>query len=72
LEDVVAACYVAAARVWARAAPLGRRREEGNAWGIRRRERGENKGLSAILFLIATVTWPLVSIVLGDLAPKQS
>jgi cytochrome oxidase assembly protein ShyY1 len=29
------------------------------------RERGENKGLSTILFLIATVTWPLIFIVLG-------
>jgi hypothetical protein len=37
---MVAACYGAAARVWARAAALGRRREEGIAWG-RRREREE-------------------------------
>jgi hypothetical protein len=39
VEEVVAACYGAAARVWARAAVLGRRREEGGAWGRRRRER---------------------------------
>jgi hypothetical protein len=54
VEEVVAACYGAAARVWARAVVLGRRREEGGAWG--RRERGDDKGLLAILFLIATIT----------------
>jgi hypothetical protein len=54
VEEVVAACYGAAARVWARAVVLGRRREEGGACG--RRERGDDKGLLAILFLIATIT----------------
>jgi hypothetical protein len=45
-----------------RAAALGERRERGGGvW--KKRER---------VFLIATVTWPLVFIVLGDLAPKQS
>jgi hypothetical protein len=42
----------------------------GGVW--KKRERGEDKGLSAILFLIAMVTWPFVFIVLEDLAPKQS
>jgi hypothetical protein len=36
---VVAACYGAAARVWARAVALGRRREDGDAWGKRKKER---------------------------------
>jgi hypothetical protein len=39
VDEVVAACYGATTRVWARAAALGRRREEGDAWGRRRRER---------------------------------
>jgi hypothetical protein len=43
------------------AAALGERRERaGGVW--KKRER---------VFLIATVTWPLVFIVLGDLAPKK-
>jgi hypothetical protein len=41
VEKVVVACYGTVARVWARAATLGRRREEGDAWGRRRREREE-------------------------------
>jgi hypothetical protein len=54
-------------------AALGEWRErEAAARGRRRRERGKDKGLSTILFLIAMVTWPLVFIVLGGLAPKQS
>jgi hypothetical protein len=31
VEEVVVACYGAVARVWARAAALGRKREEGDA-----------------------------------------